>query len=144
MTTVTRMIAVRVATADDVSAVLEFWSQSAVGGERESDTAGAVTSLIARDPHALLLAVDGAEIVGSLIAGWDGWRCHLYRLAVTPSRRRQGIARLLIDAAEARFRELGGTRADAMVLNDNDLGTQAWAGAGYIQEDDNSRWIKAL
>ncbi|MDI1289780.1 MAG: GNAT family N-acetyltransferase [bacterium] len=144
MTTVTRMIRVRVATADDVSAVLEFWSQSAVGGERASDTAGAVTSLIARDPHALLLAVDGDVIVGSLIAGWDGWRCHLYRLAVSPSRRRQGIARLLIDAAEARFRGKGAVRADAMVLDENALGAQAWAGAGYFRETDNSRWTKAL
>ncbi|WP_405737448.1 GNAT family N-acetyltransferase [Streptomyces sp. NBC_01537] len=31
----------------------------------------------------------------------DGWRCHLYRLAVHPGHRRQGIA--LLDAAEQRF-----------------------------------------
>lgn len=144
MTTVTRMISTRTAHADDVQSVLEFWSQAAMGGERVSDTAAAVASLISRDPQALLLAVEDEQIIGSLIAGWDGWRCHLYRLAVAPNRRRQGIARLLIDAAEARFRDLGGTRADAMVLDDNMLGTQTWAGAGYTQEDDNSRWIKAL
>lgn len=126
------MISTRAASIDDVPAVLEFWSQSAMGGERASDTATAVSSLIARDPDALLLAIDEGQIVGSLIAGWDGWRCHLYRLAVLPDRRRQGIARLLIATAEERFRCLGGVRADAMVLNDNNLGTQTWAGAGYI------------
>ena len=42
------------------------------------------------------LAADGEHIVGSVIAGWDGWRCHLYRLAVAPARRREGIGRALL------------------------------------------------
>ncbi len=144
MATLTRMIIIRTAVAGDVEDVPAFWAGSAMGGERPSDSSAAVTALINRDPQALLLAVDDDTIVGSLIAGWDGWRCHLYRLAVAPDRRRQGIARQLIAAAEDRFRSLGGIRADAMVVDDNALGTDTWAGAGYTRETDNSRWVKAL
>jgi len=138
------MITTRAATKEDAADVVLFWSSSAVGGHRPSDTVAGVSSVIARDPEALILAVDGGVIVGSLIAGWDGWRCHLYRLAVAPSHRRRRIGTLLITAAEDRFRSLGGIRADAMVLSDNDLGRAAWHAAGYTEEDDNSRWVKRL
>ncbi|MBV1849417.1 GNAT family N-acetyltransferase [Catellatospora tritici] len=132
-------------TADhaDVAAVLTFWLLAAEGTDRH-DAAPAVTRLIDRDPDALLLAVDGDEIVGSLIAGWDGWRCHLYRFAVHPERRRQGIGKALLDAAERRFVTLGGVRADAMVLDANELALPAWSAAGYRLEPQFSRWTKPL
>ena len=95
-------------------------------------------------PEHVLVAVDGDEIVGTVIAGWDGWRCHLYRLAVAPSRRRQGIGRGLIDAAEERFRALGGARADAMVLDDNADAHGAWSAGGYRRQGEWSRWVKPL
>ena len=51
---------------------------------------------------------------------------------------------MLLDAAEQRFVALGGRRADAMVLNDNELGIKVWAAAGYTQETDCARWVKPL
>ncbi len=42
---------------------------------------------------------DGA-IVATLIAAWDGWRGNMYRLAVAPELRREGIARTLVEAGE--------------------------------------------
>ena len=70
------------------------------------------------------------RIVCTVIAGWDGWRCHLYRLAVAPHRRREGIGRQLVAAAEERFGVLGGTRADAMVLDDNADAHAVWSAGG--------------
>ena len=85
-----------------------------------------------------------AQIVGTVIAGWDGWRCRLYRLAVAPGRRRSGIGRALIAAAEERFRILGGTRVDAMVLDDNEQAHRIWRACGYRPQGEWSRWIKPL
>lgn len=113
------MVAYRNATEADIDAVLRFWATAAEDSHRPPDSTDAVRRLIERDPEALILAVDGDTVVGSIIVGWDGWRCHLYRLAVTPTHRRQGIGRELVTRAEARFTTYGGTRADAMVLDDN-------------------------
>jgi ribosomal protein S18 acetylase RimI-like enzyme len=133
----------RAARPGEAEAVLRFWAASAEGTSVSDDPAG-VRGLIERDPQALILAVDGGRIVGSVIAGYDGWRCHLYRLAVAPDRRRQGIGRLLIEAAEQRFAAFGGRRADAMVLERNLAAHGAWAASGYRREDHWRRWVKPL
>jgi ribosomal protein S18 acetylase RimI-like enzyme len=135
---------VRTAAAQDLAEVLALWRSAAENTNRPPDSAGALASLHLRDPDALLLAVEEDRIVGTIIAGWDGWRCHLYRLAVAPDRRRAGIGRALIAAAEDRFRALGGTRVDAMVLDDNTGAHGVWQANGYTAQDNWSRWIKPL
>jgi ribosomal protein S18 acetylase RimI-like enzyme len=137
-------VTLRPAVLDDVPEVTTFWQRAAEDAHRPADSEDAVRRLVERDPDALVLAELDGRIVGSVIVGWDGWRCHLYRLAVDPGHRRQGIGGTLLARAEERFVALGGTRADAMVLDDNDLAHSAWAAAGYAPQAEWSRWVKAL
>ena len=133
---------VRPAGSDDVDAVLDLWRTAAENDSRSADTRAAVVALLERDPAALLVAVSDDELIGSLIAGWDGWRAHLYRLAVRPDRRRHGVGQALLAAAEARLAGLGARRFDAMVLDANELGHQLWQAAGYQCQKEWGRWIK--
>jgi ribosomal protein S18 acetylase RimI-like enzyme len=134
---------VRLARVGDVGAVLALWSTAAENANRPVDTRAAVLALLDRDPTALLVAESADEIIGSIIAGWDGWRGHLYRLAVHPDHRRQGVAAALLAAAEARLGALGAVRFDAMVLGSNEAGHQLWHSAGYRRQDDWGRWVKS-
>ncbi|MEU9269191.1 GNAT family N-acetyltransferase [Streptomyces sp. NPDC048251] len=134
---------IRAAGPEDLDTVLAFWKTSAEGTSISDDRSG-VERLVARDPGALILAERDGELAGTVIAGFDGWRCHLYRLAVHPDQRRQGIGSALLAAAEERFVRLGGRRGDAMVLNRNETAHHAWRAAGYAPEEKWRRWVKPL
>ncbi|HEX3360670.1 MAG TPA: GNAT family N-acetyltransferase [Solirubrobacterales bacterium] len=135
---------IRPGRADDVLGVLELWRRaeaSASPTEEPEDVGG----LLLRDPEALLLTetADG-EIVGTLIAGWDGWRGTFYRLAVDPAHRRQGLATSLVHAGEERLRALGARRIGAIVESHEPDAMAFWASAGYELQASRSRFVKNL
>lgn len=140
------MIHFRLATNDpqEIQEILEFWITNAENGSRPTDSEAAVRALITKDPEALILAVDNDAIVGTVIAGWNGWRSGLFRLAVREDMRSQGIGRLLVERALERLRDIGVGRVDAMVLDDNERAHSAWESFGFVRQDNWSRWVKTL
>jgi ribosomal protein S18 acetylase RimI-like enzyme len=121
---------IRTARPDDVDAVLALWDRAA-GPTSQPGTHASMAVLLRRDPGAVIVADHDGAIVGTLIVGWDGWRCHLYRLAVDADHRRRHIAAQLVERARERARELGARRLDAMVDGHNDLGVAFWSGIGF-------------
>jgi ribosomal protein S18 acetylase RimI-like enzyme len=133
----------RAGTAADIDAALALWRR-AEAGPSSTESAEDVRWLLERDPEALLLADAEGEIVGSLIAGWDGWRGTFYRLAVDPAHRRRGLATELVRAGEERLRALGAKRLNAIVESEEVDAMAFWASAGYELQTARSRFVKNL
>lgn len=132
---------VRAAEPSDADAVVALWA-AAGSAASVTDDADSVRNLIAYDPLALLVAeIDGA-VVGSIIAGWDGWRGSIYRLAVRPDARRRGIGRALAAGADARLRERGCVRISAIVISDDDRAVAFWTAMGYDRAPGQARFTK--
>ena len=136
------MLKIRPATGLDVAAAVDLWDREG-GPTRHAGRHAEVARLLDRDPEALLTAELDGGLVGTLIVGWDGWRCHLYRLAVEPSLRRTGIARALVDAARDRALALGAVRLDAMLDPANASAVAFWSAAGFTADADE-RWSLLL
>lgn len=137
------MTALRPATHDDITAVLEFWPV-ATAEPSSTDDAGGLAGLLSRAPGALILAVDGDEIVGTVIAGWDGWRGAVYRLAVAPAYRRRGIATELVDAAEAHLRAQGVRRMHLIVSRAGGAAAEDFWHSARYEPTDQLRMVKDL
>ena len=73
---------IRAAVEGDIPAVLDLWREAAA--PTSTDSSDALRRLLERDPGSLVVAESSGRIVGSVIAGWDGWRGSVYRLAVAP------------------------------------------------------------
>lgn len=86
-------------------------------------------------PELFLVAVNGEDIVGSVMAGYDGHRGWLYYLASDPAHRGQGIGRALVTAAEEALRELGCPKVQLMVRPGNADVLRFYDSLGYERFD---------
>jgi ribosomal protein S18 acetylase RimI-like enzyme len=130
----------RPATAADSAGVLALWREAAE--PTSTDSAEALEHLLRRDPGALIVADANARIVGSVIAGWDGWRGAIYRLAVAPDHRRRGLGRALLRAAEERLTGLGGRRLHAIVVESNANAVAFWTATDWEHQAGQLRFAK--
>ncbi len=64
---------IRIGGLPDIDPVLRLWVRAGAQPSR-TDDAGGLRALIEHQGSVLLVAEDGALLVGSVIAGWDGWR----------------------------------------------------------------------
>jgi len=134
---------IRDATTEDVDDVVTLWKRAAGPTALLGDVAS-VRRLLGFDGGSLLLAVDGEEIVGTIVAGWDGWRGNLYRLAVLPERRGQGIGRRLVANAEAFLASRGCPRVTAIVHMELGDAAPFWAKVGYEHDTEVGRFVRFL
>lgn len=86
-------------------------------------------------PDLFLVAVDGGEVIGTIMAGYDGHRGWLNYVAVRASHRGGGIGAALVEAAETRLREMGCTKINLQVRVANRAVTRFYENMGYGFDD---------
>jgi len=97
-------------------------------------TAVAIPEKIRFQPDLMLVALEGELIVGSVMAGYDGHRGWISRIAVLTSHQKQGIGQALISAAEERLAALGCIKINLQVVESNSSVVGFYQRAGYHVE----------
>jgi ribosomal protein S18 acetylase RimI-like enzyme len=123
--------------------LLALW-EAAGSSPGVTDTVEDVSATIEWPGASVLVAESAGRIVGSLIAAWDGWRGNMYRLAVLPERRREGIATALAGEGERLLRERGTRRLSALVLVDEPVAGAFWERVGYSFQSEAGRFTKLV
>ena len=87
------------------------------------------------------------RLVGTVIAAWAGWRGNIYRLAVLPDCRKNGIARLLVSEAENFLAAKGAQRIGGLVAKDEPLAVSFWdalSDDGFRRDSSFVRYAKSI
>jgi ribosomal protein S18 acetylase RimI-like enzyme len=83
----------------------------------------------------VLAAIDGEELVGTVMVGHDGHRGWLYYLAVHPSRRGEGIGRELVATCETWLRARRVPKLQLMVRETNAEAIGFYGALGYERSE---------
>jgi len=70
-------------------------------------------------PELFLVAVSGKKLIGTVMAGYEGHRGWINYLAVDPTRRKLGIGRKLMVAAEKRLKRAGCPKINLQIRENN-------------------------
>jgi ribosomal protein S18 acetylase RimI-like enzyme len=129
--------------SEDVGAVLELWRQAdATPGI--TDNADDLRRAVSESQAHVLMAEAEGRVIGSIIGTFDGWRGNIYRLAVHPDHRSQGIARALVAEVEKRLTQQGAKRITALVEKDHPIAMTFWEAVGYRVDERIVRRVRNL
>ena len=79
----------------------------------------------------MLVALEGPVVVGSVMAGYEGHRGWISRIAVLRAHRRKRIGQALLLEAEKRLAALGCIKIDLQILETNSAVVRFYEEAGY-------------
>jgi ribosomal protein S18 acetylase RimI-like enzyme len=118
-------VTIRACLLEETPLLFDFWKRAAAG-ESATDDATSVNILLKQREDSVLVAVVDGEIVGTVIGAFDGWRGNIYRLAVLPSHRGRGVARMLVREAEHRLVIRGAKRLVALASSHSETAAPFW------------------
>lgn len=114
------MVDVRAFAPEDEDAVARLWSEVFPDDPPRNDPRAMIARKLDRDRELFWVADDDGDIVGAVIAGYDGVRGWLYHLAVAPAHRKRGIATALVERAVESLRALGCVKVNLQVRRGNE------------------------
>ena len=130
---------VRPATADDLAAVTAL-EQEIFGVDAWS--AGSVEEELTGDRRHAVVALEQQRVVGYAVVLRSDDLVDLQRIAVAPTHRRAGIARLLLDAVRDAGRAGGADRMLLEVSADNAAALTFYAASGFVEIDRRPRYYR--
>ncbi|MDR3457745.1 MAG: GNAT family acetyltransferase [Verrucomicrobiae bacterium] len=80
------------------------------------------------------VALAGAEVVGTVMAGYDGHRGWIYSVAVSPAHRRRGIGSQLVRFAERALADRGCMKLNLQIMEGNESVAAFYAALGFTVE----------
>ena len=110
---------IRPATSNDRSSVIALWELVFPDDPPHNAPPKVFDAKFALKDDLLLVAVERDEIVGTTMAGYDGHRGWLHKVAVLPQYRRRGIATALVNHAINALRVIGCTKVNLQIRATN-------------------------
>ncbi|GAB7538977.1 GNAT family acetyltransferase [Burkholderia sp. 3C] len=131
-------VTIRIFDRADTEAVIALWCEAFPSYTDTSaphrDPRRSIDMKLAAQPELFFVAFRDAQLVGTVMVGYDGHRGWLYSFAVAGAARRLGIGRVLMAHAEAALAARGCTKINLQVLPENDEACRFYEALGYRVE----------
>jgi ribosomal protein S18 acetylase RimI-like enzyme len=128
-------IEVRPYETKDQAGVVALWSDVFRDDPPWNEPASMIRRKLTVQPELFLVAVVDDQVVGTVMAGFDGVRGWIHHLAVQGPHRRQGIATLLMSAAERGLEAAGCPKVNLQVRATNTEVIAFYRSLGYELEE---------
>lgn len=126
-------IDIRAMELEDYENVLDLWQDMPGIGLSSADSKVALAQFLSRNPGLSLVALDGAQVVGTILAGNDGRRGYLYHMVVAPAYRRRGVGKTLLERCLAALKAVGIEKSHLFVYQENEEAKRFWEKCGWLQ-----------
>jgi ribosomal protein S18 acetylase RimI-like enzyme len=112
----------------------ELWKDAFPNDNAWNVAAVAIPEKTRFQPDLMLVVLEDNVIVSSIMAGYDGHRGWISRIAVLRPHQKKGIGEALISAAEERLAALGCIKVNLQVVESNSVVVGFYQRAGYQVE----------
>ncbi len=120
--------------ADDTDQIVALWQ--ACGLTRPwNDPYKDIRRKLDEDPSLFRVAVCDTQVIGSVMAGFDGHRGWIYYLAVLPQYQSRGLGKRLVQDAEAQLHAIGCPKVQLMIRQENSAVNAFYQTLGYEPSD---------
>jgi ribosomal protein S18 acetylase RimI-like enzyme len=114
--------------------VVELW-RNVFGYETAHNEPNlSISKKIATKDGLFFVAVENTEVVGTIMASYDGHRGWLYSVAVDPKIRLNGLGSSLVQHAEKALADLGCMKVNLQLLDTNEATAAFYKSIGYSVE----------
>jgi Acetyltransferases len=129
------LVDIRPYESKDHAQVVALWNEVFPDDPPWNEPASMIRRKLTVQPELFLVAHVNDQVAGTVLAGFDGVRGWVHHLAVHGSCRRQGIAKLLMTAAEKGLAALGCPKVNLQVRATNSAVVAFYRSLGYQLED---------
>ncbi len=120
--------------SSDEEAVVTLWQSCGLVVE-QNDPRRDIATKLAFQPELFLVGLLEEQLVGSVMAGYEGHRGWINYLAVDPAFRSKSLGRQLMEAAETVLKHLGCPKVNLQVRSGNEAVISFYKGLGYRVEE---------
>jgi len=125
---------IRIYQAADRAPLVALWKLVFPDGRAHNEPNAVIDAKLKVD-QLLFVAVEDQELVGSVMASYDGHRGWLYSVAVHPQLRRKGIGAALVRHAIEQLQRLGCVKVNLQVRSTNSVVVAFYESLGFLVEE---------
>jgi len=129
-------ITIELAKETDIPFMLKLWRDSPGVGLGAGDDEDSLAAFMRKNPSTCLVMKYQDNIIGTVLAGFDGRRGYIYHLVVHRDFRGQGYGKRLLQEVVMQLKAIKAGKIHLFVFNNNSLAMALYEKQGWIKRND--------